>query len=842
MKMQRFLPFSVIAMVMAIVFFFSIPSARASTCGVNACGDGILDPGEECDDGNLLPGDGCAGDCTESFDMVVEGPIITYSGQEPRPMLAVDLNNDGLEDLVVGTASSAYLNVYLMSAGGVLVPTYQHTMGSYLYWMASGNLNGDHFADIVTVDANSDQMHIFFGNGDGTLTLANIFIPGDRPWSVSVGDVNNDGFEDIVVGTRYTHVFVIYHGDGTGNFTQDSSISTGGDTMVSAIADLNNDGYNDLILGSSSQTYGSPSLKIYFGTSAGPSLSQTLDSDRYISGISVIDLDHDGHKDVVTSGGSLVRAYKNQGNGIFVLSTAEDTGHYGYRMDQGDLDNDGNEDVTVRSRYYSQMRVLLGDGAGWFKDVKYYTVSGNEEPGMGLVIDLNLDGMPDVLSSVMEDNCLVPTFNHNYYQFPVCGDFRIGRGENCDDGNTADGDGCSSICRLEATGDTDRDGLTDGEETGIYYTDPLNPDTDGDCVFDGEEVCSGADPLDPSDQEGCRQIVTPSGEWKIKATLLEASAALSSEVWISEPIEERLIKNSLKHVGKVVTTTVLSGETVNFFIRVHAESWGLGVYDHYSDSMYARVSRQDAFTYTIGFEDLPVGQSDWDFDDLVLLVEFIPAEAAPGVARNSMDEYEVSTANQAGSRALDSSTVFAELNFDGYASIEISGAAISGDAAVVLTAGLAEKYSDLPSPTPGYFGEFKKVLLTNGQTDLGGVNGTIVISYKDEDDDGVVDGTTAAEDNLVVYRYDEDSQDWVQLITNKDGDGNLVAGVTDKASLFAVGSRYSPGGSVNLSCMMSDASSWSARDFFGNAAVFFIVILALTLVRKGAAKKETKAG
>jgi cysteine-rich repeat protein len=33
------------------------------------CGDGNLDPGEECDDGNFLDGDGCASDCTLEQDV-----------------------------------------------------------------------------------------------------------------------------------------------------------------------------------------------------------------------------------------------------------------------------------------------------------------------------------------------------------------------------------------------------------------------------------------------------------------------------------------------------------------------------------------------------------------------------------------------------------------------------------------------------------------------------------------------------------------------------------------------------------------------------------------------------
>lgn len=57
----------------------------------------------------------------------------------------------------------------------------------------------------------------------------------------------------------------------------------------------------------------------------------------------------------------------------------------------------------------------------------------------------------------------------------------------------SDGDGLSDI---EETGigtdpfdpDTDKDGLTDGEEVKQYMTDPLNPDTDYDMLQDGPEV------------------------------------------------------------------------------------------------------------------------------------------------------------------------------------------------------------------------------------------------------------------------------------------------------------------------------------------------------------------
>lgn len=45
--------------------------------------------------------------------------------------------------------------------------------------------------------------------------------------------------------------------------------------------------------------------------------------------------------------------------------------------------------------------------------------------------------------------------------------------------------------------DSDGDGLFDNEEVKVYHTNPLNPDSDGDNYLDGREVGNGYDPLGP---------------------------------------------------------------------------------------------------------------------------------------------------------------------------------------------------------------------------------------------------------------------------------------------------------------------------------------------------------
>jgi len=51
--------------------------------------------------------------------------------------------------------------------------------------------------------------------------------------------------------------------------------------------------------------------------------------------------------------------------------------------------------------------------------------------------------------------------------------------------------------------DTDSDGVSDGDEVTLHFTDPNNPDSDFDELIDGDELIEGTDPLDPdSDDDG----------------------------------------------------------------------------------------------------------------------------------------------------------------------------------------------------------------------------------------------------------------------------------------------------------------------------------------------------
>jgi hypothetical protein len=59
-----------------------------------------------------------------------------------------------------------------------------------------------------------------------------------------------------------------------------------------------------------------------------------------------------------------------------------------------------------------------------------------------------------------------------------------------------DGDEVNTYATDPVNSDTDSDGLSDGDEVNTHATDPVNSDTDGDGSPDGLEVAAGTDPLD----------------------------------------------------------------------------------------------------------------------------------------------------------------------------------------------------------------------------------------------------------------------------------------------------------------------------------------------------------
>jgi len=194
---------------------------------------------------------------------------------------AVDVNNDGYSDVIVGALATEVLGantgrayVYFggsqLNSDADLVLTgeaAQNYFGSSV--AGAGDINGDNYDDVI-IGARGHELggraYVFLGgvvpDGVPDLVLTGEFHGDAFGHSVSAaGDVNNDGFGDLVVGAQYSDVGAdgagrayVFFGENSPDAIPDQIFTgeSGGDRLggaVSAAGDVNGDHIADLILG-----------------------------------------------------------------------------------------------------------------------------------------------------------------------------------------------------------------------------------------------------------------------------------------------------------------------------------------------------------------------------------------------------------------------------------------------------------------------------------------------------------------------------------------------------------------------------------------------------------------
>ncbi len=170
-------------------------------------------------------------------------PVTFHSVSSPDgpaafDVLAVDLNNDGIPDIVSSSLATQPCSVTTSLANGN--GTFQAASTFYLdagaattCSVAAADMNADGNADLVVVIPGDNRVLVFLGNGDGSFQsqiTSSIQIPRGAflDLTLATADFNHDGKPDVVVqyegGSNGN--LILLEGDGAGGFASVRTIFT----------------------------------------------------------------------------------------------------------------------------------------------------------------------------------------------------------------------------------------------------------------------------------------------------------------------------------------------------------------------------------------------------------------------------------------------------------------------------------------------------------------------------------------------------------------------------------------------------------------------------------------
>ena len=372
---------------------------------------------------------------------------------------AGDVNDDGYGDVIVGAPENAEqgseagkIYIYLGSASGIdPVPIFTDTgngadakFGSRV--TRAGDVNNDGYDDVLVgtryfSNSGTNYATVYFG-GDGgidvskTVTLTGLVeYDSFGVYGLSdAGDVNNDGYDDIVIGAHSPegHVYV-YHGTATGINISPATIITPNDTLgfyilrIDGAGDVNGDGYDDIV--AAHDYYGR--VYVFPGSASGIQTTPQFlagaltigpgqDPESYgASAIGVGDVNGDGRSEI------LVSAPRGADNGFYsgrvylygehqaiinpppskILSGETEDEGLGDVLEMADVNGDGYDDLIAGAPNWNNLQgrfqVYHGSSSGISETPDYTAVGLCSRDSFASTLlsagDIDKDGTEDLL-------------------------------------------------------------------------------------------------------------------------------------------------------------------------------------------------------------------------------------------------------------------------------------------------------------------------------------------------------------------------------------------------------------------------------------------------------------
>jgi hypothetical protein len=303
---------------------------------------------------------------TGTFQALATLGTAFITGAYPTGGAIVDVNHDGIPDVVTADYHGDSVSVLLGTGTGALAPktSYPTVDGAETSNLSFGDLNGDGNVDIVASNpctrANSPpgSMSVLLGHADGTFAPAITTLVGiagsTKPYSTAIADFDHNGVDDVAIGDLVNGPIIVKLGNGDGTFQPEVQYSAhAGGPFIIITADINLDGIPDLV----TANRGSSDVSVLLGRGDGTFKKAIVSSTGPMTNpysIAVADFNLDGVPDVVTAnfGSGTGSVLLGIGDGRFEAPinagpTATPKGQISYGVVAGDFNGDGKPDFAT---------------------------------------------------------------------------------------------------------------------------------------------------------------------------------------------------------------------------------------------------------------------------------------------------------------------------------------------------------------------------------------------------------------------------------------------------------------------------------------------------------------
>ena len=280
-----------------------------------------------------------------------------------------DVDGDGQADLVWWDTYTGEVAVWL--GNGAAAPTTTGVIGTLdpTSWRMEGlgDLDGDGRADLIWRDPTAGSVEVWLGNGVAVPTTMGVIGSVPPAWVIKgVGDVDGDGRADLVWREVTTGEVAVWLGNGAAAPTTTALIGSAPLAwVIEGVGDVDGDGQADLVW----REVSTGEVAVWLGNgAAAPTttalIGQVLPTSWRIEGVG--DLDGDGQADLAwrdTSNGNVAMWL---GNGAAAPTIQKSIGNVvptTWRIESvGDVDGDGQADLTWRNTSNGEVAVWLGNG------------------------------------------------------------------------------------------------------------------------------------------------------------------------------------------------------------------------------------------------------------------------------------------------------------------------------------------------------------------------------------------------------------------------------------------------------------------------------------------------